>query len=140
MLGLPEEYGVFGFWGLLDSGYLRCVSLAALFALGSGHYFYVLLYLTVNCQFLSRLRSTSAPFFWEITSGYAVFSASWFDSGYMFMSVYGDVVVLTEFSVKVDSDPEGRSRFGRNSPFFLCEGGLGPRSRWRLDEFHTISV
>ena len=80
VLGLPEEY-----WGLglLDSGNMRCVSLVALFALGSRHDFYVLLYLTINCQFLSRLRSTSTTFFWEITSGYAVFNASWFDSGFL---------------------------------------------------------
>ena len=29
-------------------------------------------------------------FFWETTSGFiSVFSASWFDSGYMFLPVYG---------------------------------------------------
>ena len=30
------------------------------------------------------LRSTVSPFFWEMTSGFAVFSASLFDGGYMY--------------------------------------------------------
>ena len=39
------------------------------------------------------LRSTFTPFFWENTSEYVVFSASWFNSGYMLLPVY--VVVGT---------------------------------------------
>ena len=39
--------------------------------------------------FGSCLRSTVRGSFWEMTSRYVVFSASWFDSGYIFMPVYG---------------------------------------------------
>ena len=46
-------------------------------------YFYVPLYLTAICLMLVCLRCTGTPFFRESTSGYAVFIASWFDSGYM---------------------------------------------------------
>ena len=35
----------------------------------------------------SCLRSTGTPFSWEMTSGNAVFSASWFDSGYVIVSL-----------------------------------------------------
>ena len=37
----------------------------------------------------SCLRSTFTSFFWEKISGYAVFSASWFDSAYRLLPVYG---------------------------------------------------
>ena len=42
------------------------------------------LYLAVTCFIWSCLGSTVRGFFWEITSGYVVFSDSWFDSGYMY--------------------------------------------------------
>ena len=61
-------------------------------------FFYVLLSLTVTCQFWFCLRSTGAPIFWETTSWFIpVFSSSWFDSGCMFMSFYGGVGLFTEF-------------------------------------------
>ena len=39
---------------------------------------------TAPCVWQSRLRSTGTPFFLESTSGNAVLSASWFDSGHTF--------------------------------------------------------
>ena len=57
------------------------------------------------------LRSTVSPFFWEMTSGCAVYSAllgSTVDTWYL-LSVYEDVGYFTYFYVKVDSDPAVRS-------------------------------
>ena len=52
--------------------------------------FYGPLYLAVTCSVLVCLRSACVDFFRETTSGFiSVFSASWFDSGYMFLPVYG---------------------------------------------------
>ena len=55
------------------------------------------LYLAVPCSTLFVLEEKSSSIFWEITPRYVVFSASWFDSGYMFMSFYGGVGLFTEF-------------------------------------------
>ena len=41
-------------------------------------------------------------FYWEMTSYVSVFSSLWFDSGYIFLSVYGRLVVFTHSWVKVD--------------------------------------
>ena len=60
-------------------------------------FFYGPLYLAVACSTLLVLEEYSSPIFWEITPGYVVFSASWFDIGYMFMSFYGGVGLFTEF-------------------------------------------
>ena len=56
-------------------------------------FFYGPLYLAVACPTLV-LEVYSSSIFWEITPGYIVFSASWFDSGYMFTSFYGGVKVV----------------------------------------------
>ena len=62
---------------------------------------------TANCTWQSLvlfsccLRTTKRGLFWEMTSGSAVFSASWFDSGYYFLSVYGALAVVM-LCVKVD--------------------------------------
>ena len=49
-------------------------------------------------------------FFWETTSVFiSVFSASWFDSGYMFLPVYEVMGVSHIFYVNVNSDSEGTS-------------------------------
>ena len=60
-------------------------------------FFYGHLYLAVACSTLSVLEEHSSSIFWEIISRYVVFSGSWFDSGYMFMSFYGGVGLFTEF-------------------------------------------
>ena len=60
--------------------------------------------------FGSCLRSTVRGLFWEMTSGYVVFSASWFDSGYTLLSVYGGFCLNFLFSLRVDSDPAVDSR------------------------------
>ena len=39
--------------------------------------------------------------FWETTSGYVVFRASWFDSGYMLLPVYGFFWGVSVFSAKL---------------------------------------
>ena len=75
-----------------------------------GHYFYGPLYLAVTCLCWSCLKSTSTPFFWELTSGNAVLSASWFDSGYMLFPVYGGLYEFPTFSTWVYSDPAIVSR------------------------------
>ena len=48
--------------------------------------------------------------FWQMTSGYVVFSASWFDSGYMLLPVYGGFCMNFFFSLRVYSDPAVDSR------------------------------
>ena len=54
--------------------------------------FYGPLHLAVTCSVLVCLRSTCVDFL-ETTSGIlSLFSASWFDSGYMFLPVYGGFV------------------------------------------------
>ena len=61
--------------------------------------FYGPLYLEVTHSYcLPEEYSTS--FFWEKTSRVAVFSASWFDSGYLFMPVYGFLGVLSPYSAQ----------------------------------------
>ena len=52
-------------------------------------FFHGPLYLAVACSTLFVLEEYSYSIFWEVTSGYVVFSASWFDSGYIFPLVYG---------------------------------------------------
>ena len=45
-------------------------------------------YLAATCSVLV-LPDCCSEFFWELTSGFIpVFSAIWFDNGYMFLSVY----------------------------------------------------
>ena len=82
--------------------------------------FYGPLYLTVTCSILSGLRS--------IFMGFLVFCASWYDSGYIFTSVYQGVGDFTDFSVRANPDLEVRSGLWINSTRFLREGGLGFRS------------
>ena len=53
---------------------------------------------TAPCWFLPEGYSTSL--FWENTSGNAVFSAFWLDSGYIFMPVYGFLRVLSPHSAQ----------------------------------------
>ena len=60
---------------------------ALVFFLGV-YFFYGPLYLAATCSVLVCPEEYST-WFWEMTSGYVVFSASWFDSGYIFMPVYG---------------------------------------------------
>ena len=56
--------------------------------------FYGPLFLAVTCSVLVCLRSPCVDFFRETTSGFiSVFSASWFDSGHMFLPVYGGLVL-----------------------------------------------
>ena len=50
----------------------------------------------------SCLRSTVGGLFRVMSARYVVFSASWFDSGYMLLTVYGGLGVFTHFCVKVD--------------------------------------
>ena len=50
------------------------------------------LYLAATCSVLVLPEECGGRFFWETTSGFIpVFSAIWFDSGYMCLSVYGGV-------------------------------------------------
>ena len=58
------------------------------------------LYLAVTCSFWSCLRSTVRGLFSELTSGYGVFSASWFDSGYTVLPVYGFMGVLFPYTAQ----------------------------------------
>ena len=49
-------------------------------------------YLAATCSVLVLPEECGGGFFWETTSGFIrVFSAVWFDSGYMCLSVYGGV-------------------------------------------------
>ena len=49
-------------------------------------------YLAVTCSVLVLPAECCGGFFWEITSGFLpVIGAIWFDSGYMCLSVYGDL-------------------------------------------------
>ena len=49
-------------------------------------------------------------YFGEITFGYVFFSASWFDSGYMLLSVNGDSCMHFPLLYVVYSDPAVDSR------------------------------
>ena len=55
------------------------------------------------------LRSTVSPFFWEMASGFAVFSASWFDSGYMYCQSTR-ARIFSRISTRVYSVPAVDSR------------------------------
>ena len=74
----------------------------------AGIAFYDPAYMAVTCsEFACGVQDYG--FFWEMTSGGAVFSASWFDSGYTVESVYEGAGYFTYFYVKVDLDPAVRS-------------------------------
>ena len=58
------------------------------------------LYLAGTCSTWFLLEEYSTCLFWEMTSGYVVFSASWIDSGYMLLPVYGFWGVLFPYSAQ----------------------------------------
>ena len=76
------------------------------------------LYLAVACSTLSVPEEYSFAFFWEMASGFVVFSASRFDSGYMYCQstrawiFHVEIRGFTRFL---------RSRFSSCSPWF-CRG------------------
>ena len=77
--------------------------------------------------FGSCLRSTVRVYlFWEKTSGVAVFSASWFDSGYILMPVYEFLGVLSPYSAQclVLSGPRYApvTEFASSIPLSWCRG------------------
>ena len=112
------------------SGTRTCVSLRDIWVV-----FYCPLYLAVACATLSVPEEYS----------FAVFlCASWFDSGYMVLSVYEGVGDFTYFYVKVDSACSLQRLLD-----VLRAGELGSRGRTHIqregeldslvwDEFHTF--
>ena len=88
------------------SAWSRQSTLLALFSLVST----APLYLTAICSMLVCLRSTGAPFFRESTSGNAALIASWFDSGYVDVSLRRLLCEFT-FSTFGYSDPSIDSFF-----------------------------
>ena len=66
---------------------LFMTSLTVLFSLMGGCY--RPLHLAVTCSIWFLPEEYRNSIFWEMLSGYVVFSASWFDSGYMSRPVYG---------------------------------------------------
>ena len=95
-------FGVWFAWGLQGNWISREMApwfLRALLALGTGHYFYVPLYLAVLCSSLLLPEEYVRRFFCEITSQcFFVLSSCWFDSGHIFTSVHGSVGDFTDFS------------------------------------------
>ena len=121
-----------------------CVSLRDIWKFSSV-VFLRLLYLAVACSMWVLPEEYSSWFFWEITSGYAVFSASWFDSGYRFIvspysaqcsalsgTCYASVTEFANFHVftwKLTLDPEVDPR--RNCGFSAVAAHLqGGSSFW----------
>ena len=61
------------------------------------------LYLAVTCSIWFLPEEYNTCLFWEKVSRNAVFSASWFDSGYMLLPVYGFWSIVSVFSARLGS-------------------------------------
>ena len=133
VLGCLRSTGVLGFWGLLDSGYMRCVSLAALFALGSGRYFYALLFLTVKLPVLVSPEEYECAVFlrddFRICRIQRFLVRQW-----LLVSVYGGREVLHVFLRKGGLRWQSTEACGR----IQRAGELV--SMVSLDEFHAFSL